>query len=105
MNFWYNIWPFGIDCGHLVYFSRFGMFGSRKIWQPCFWQFFAFQRKVNGSSRAKVDSLQWKKTLPGTKTADTENAVIRSRTMILLAGDSCCISTKCISKRFLKILN
>jgi hypothetical protein len=28
---WYNLWPFGIICGHLVYFSRFGMFGPRKI--------------------------------------------------------------------------
>jgi hypothetical protein len=27
---------FGIVCGHLVYFLRFGMFGPRKIWQPCF---------------------------------------------------------------------
>jgi hypothetical protein len=32
---WYNLWPFGIVCGHLVYFLRFGMFGPRKIWQPC----------------------------------------------------------------------
>jgi hypothetical protein len=31
---WHNVWPFGIVCGHLVYFSRFGMFGPRKIWQP-----------------------------------------------------------------------
>jgi hypothetical protein len=30
-----SLWPFGIVCGNLVYFSRFGMFGSRKIWQPC----------------------------------------------------------------------
>jgi hypothetical protein len=29
----YNLWPFGIVCGHLVYFSQFGMFGPRKIWQ------------------------------------------------------------------------
>jgi hypothetical protein len=32
--FWYDLWTFGIICGHLVYFSRFGMFGPRKIWQP-----------------------------------------------------------------------
>jgi hypothetical protein len=32
---WYNLWPFGIVCSHLVYFSRFGMLGPRKIWQPC----------------------------------------------------------------------
>jgi hypothetical protein len=32
---WYNFWPFGIVCGQLVYFLRFGMFGPRKIWQPC----------------------------------------------------------------------
>jgi hypothetical protein len=31
---WYNVWPLGIVFGHLVYFSRFGMFGPRKIWQP-----------------------------------------------------------------------
>jgi hypothetical protein len=31
---WYNLWPFGIVCGHLEYFSYFGMFGPRKIWQP-----------------------------------------------------------------------
>jgi hypothetical protein len=31
---WYNLWPFGIVCSHLVYFSRVGMFGPRKIWQP-----------------------------------------------------------------------
>jgi hypothetical protein len=30
----YILWPFGIVCGNLVYFSRFGMFGQRKIWQP-----------------------------------------------------------------------
>jgi hypothetical protein len=30
----YNLWPFGIVCVHLVYFSQFGMFGPRKIWQP-----------------------------------------------------------------------
>jgi hypothetical protein len=31
---WYNLWPFCIVCGHLVYFLRFRMFGPRKIWQP-----------------------------------------------------------------------
>jgi hypothetical protein len=31
---WYNLWPFGIVCDHLVYFLRFGMFGPIKIWQP-----------------------------------------------------------------------
>jgi hypothetical protein len=34
MDIWYTLWPFGIVCGNLVYFSRFGMFGPRKIWQP-----------------------------------------------------------------------
>jgi hypothetical protein len=38
---WYILWPFGIwlfniVCGQLVYFSQFGMFGPRKIWQPWF---------------------------------------------------------------------
>jgi hypothetical protein len=31
---WYNLLPFGIICGRLVYFSHFSMFGPRKIWQP-----------------------------------------------------------------------
>jgi hypothetical protein len=31
---WYNLWPIGIVCGHLLYFSQFGKFGPRKIWQP-----------------------------------------------------------------------
>jgi hypothetical protein len=35
MTIWYNLWPFGIVCGHLLYFSQFGMFGPKKIWQPC----------------------------------------------------------------------
>jgi hypothetical protein len=28
------LWPFGIFCGNLVYFSQFWYFGPRKIWQP-----------------------------------------------------------------------
>jgi hypothetical protein len=32
MAIWYNSWPFGKVCGHLVYFPHFG---PRKIWQPC----------------------------------------------------------------------
>jgi hypothetical protein len=31
---WYKLWPSGIVYGHLVYFSHFGIFGARKIWQP-----------------------------------------------------------------------
>jgi hypothetical protein len=27
---------FGIVCGNLVHFLRFGMLGPRQIWQPCF---------------------------------------------------------------------
>jgi hypothetical protein len=37
MDIWYSLRPFGIVCGHLLYFSQFGMFGPRKIWQPCAW--------------------------------------------------------------------
>jgi hypothetical protein len=35
---WYNLWPFGIVCGHLAYryiFPVLVFFGPRKIWQPC----------------------------------------------------------------------
>jgi hypothetical protein len=35
MAIWYNLWPFCIVCSNLLYFSQFGMFGPRKIWQPC----------------------------------------------------------------------
>jgi hypothetical protein len=28
------LWPFGLFCGNLVYFSPFWYFGPRKIWQP-----------------------------------------------------------------------
>jgi hypothetical protein len=31
---WYILRSFGTVCVHLVYFSHFGMFGTRKIWQP-----------------------------------------------------------------------
>jgi hypothetical protein len=31
---WYNVRPFGIVFGYLVYFSSFSLFGPRKIWQP-----------------------------------------------------------------------
>jgi hypothetical protein len=40
----YNLWPFVINCGHLVYFYHFGMFGPRKIWQP--WPQVRLQREV-----------------------------------------------------------
>jgi hypothetical protein len=42
MNIWNNLRPFGIISGRLVWFvviwyifPIFGMFGPRKIWQPC----------------------------------------------------------------------
>jgi hypothetical protein len=31
----YILWPFGIFCGNLVYFSPFWYIVARKIWQPC----------------------------------------------------------------------
>jgi hypothetical protein len=34
MAIWYNLWPFGMVCGHLLYFSQFCMLGPRQIWQP-----------------------------------------------------------------------
>jgi hypothetical protein len=42
MTIWNILRPFGkicgflvLVCGHSVHFLRFGMFGPRKIWQPC----------------------------------------------------------------------
>jgi hypothetical protein len=34
MPIWNILRLFGIVCGNLVHFSRFGMLGPRKIWQP-----------------------------------------------------------------------
>jgi hypothetical protein len=43
MTIWSRLRPFLIYYGHSVYFSRFGMFGPRKIWQPCFTQASTYQ--------------------------------------------------------------
>jgi hypothetical protein len=31
---WYNLLPFGVVCGHLVYFPRFGMLHQEKSGNP-----------------------------------------------------------------------
>jgi hypothetical protein len=31
---WYNLWQFGIVCGHLVYFSILVCLDKEEIWQP-----------------------------------------------------------------------
>jgi hypothetical protein len=51
-SFWNNLWPFGIVCGHLVYFSRFGRVWTKRIWQP--WDEAALQ-----SSFHKIRSCRW----------------------------------------------
>jgi hypothetical protein len=33
--FCYVLWTLGKNRGNLAYFSRFGIFVPRKIWQPC----------------------------------------------------------------------
>jgi hypothetical protein len=38
-----NLWPFCIDCGHMVYFSPFWSVVPRKIWQSCLHQCFSHQ--------------------------------------------------------------
>jgi hypothetical protein len=30
MAIWYNIWPFGVVCGHLLYFSNFECLDKEK---------------------------------------------------------------------------
>jgi hypothetical protein len=49
---WHISWPFGIVCGHLVYFSRFGMLRPRKIWQP--WSICAKMKLLFGEMRNKT---------------------------------------------------
>jgi hypothetical protein len=48
MAIWYNLWPFGIVCGDLLYFSQFGMLGPRKIWQPWLREAGKFCKSSNG---------------------------------------------------------
>jgi hypothetical protein len=55
------LWPFGIFCGNLVYFSPFGYFGPRKIWQPCVTHkqgFHTVYLHTNKSCLGRV--LEWK---------------------------------------------
>jgi hypothetical protein len=33
LHIWHNVWHFGIVFGYWIYFSPFGMFGPRKVWQ------------------------------------------------------------------------
>jgi hypothetical protein len=52
---WYNLWPFDIICEDLVYISRFGMFGPRKIWQPCIQRgadFYGFESRTSRATTA-----------------------------------------------------
>jgi hypothetical protein len=53
MTIWYNVRPFGIVCGRLVYVSLFGMFGARKIWQSC----------SNQTARYEADSFMSEETV------------------------------------------
>jgi hypothetical protein len=56
---WYNLWPFGIfyiwsfgiACGHLVYFSHFGMFGQRKSGNPGRENFFLLRNRFEMMSK------------------------------------------------------
>jgi hypothetical protein len=34
MDFWYILWHFGIFCGHLVYYPRFGILSHEKFGNP-----------------------------------------------------------------------
>jgi hypothetical protein len=56
MAIWYNLWPFVIACDHLLYFSPFGMFGPRKIWQPWFTAFETMLMRVWNCLRRKMTS-------------------------------------------------
>jgi hypothetical protein len=58
MAIWHNVWQFGIVCGRLVYFSQFGMFGPRKIWQP--WMVYLFSNQNSQFGKKNFRVLQWK---------------------------------------------
>jgi hypothetical protein len=48
MAIWYNLWPFGIVCGHLVYFPILVCLDQAKSGNP------SPERKIVGSSAARV---------------------------------------------------
>jgi hypothetical protein len=48
---WYNLWTFGIVCGHLVYSYHFGMFAPRKIWQ--LWYTHTITSPIHNTSKLK----------------------------------------------------
>jgi hypothetical protein len=52
IDIWYNLWQLDIVCGHLVYFPHFGMFGPRKIWQPC-------SRDIPEKGISSVKTFEW----------------------------------------------
>jgi hypothetical protein len=69
MTFWNILRPvgiiyiqqFGIACGRLVYFFRFGMFGPRKIWQP--WSLDRPRRLATINRKIRFDlGLHWTAT-------------------------------------------
>jgi hypothetical protein len=53
MAVWYNLWSFGIICGQLVYFSQVGVFGPKKIWQPCFPDYETCAKKIRDTKKLK----------------------------------------------------
>jgi hypothetical protein len=55
MDIWYNLRPFGIVCGHLVYFS---LLGRIKIWQPCSQQKYILSKKVEKSVSKSLQLLK-----------------------------------------------
>jgi hypothetical protein len=46
MAVWYNLWPFVIVSGHLLYFSRFGMFWTKKNLATLVMSTLRMQKKV-----------------------------------------------------------
>jgi hypothetical protein len=46
------LWPFGIFCGNLVYLSAFWNFGPRKIWQPCFQEYWIIDMQAERSGKS-----------------------------------------------------
>jgi hypothetical protein len=54
---WYNLWQCDIVCGHLVYFSHFGIFGPGKIWQPCFPESKRAQKMCHENLRKKKSKV------------------------------------------------
>jgi hypothetical protein len=76
MAIWYKLWQLGTVCGHLVYFSHFGMFWPTKIWQPWGGAPVKVARKVASAERELAPRFPAKSVFPFRRASVTQGCQI-----------------------------